>query len=1213
MGANSIGDLVIRIVGDTLVFDSAIDKSEVKLKGLSQSAIKSLTDLSKSFENIDKNAAVFGKEVDVLGQKHAELRKQIETMLASGMKPEDAEIQKLKTQYDGLSKEIKANEDAQKKKEAAEKAATEQSKKHEEQLKKTLDAVNKFGMALSVMITAPVIAGFTAAIKGFADEEAAAKRLASAVDLAGIHTSGASDRLIEYAENIMKTTGVSHELIENLMSQAITMGRTEEEAKKLADASVDISARGLMPLESAFETLQVTYEGIGIRSKELRAITGELTEEQLKSGKAVDIVSAAVKGAGVEMRATTSGGMTALKNSADELGESFGAVLAPGVNKVVNVIIGFLDRLAAADDGTKTAIVTMLGMAAAIGPLILIIGKLSQAFTFLAANPYVAIAAGIVAVGIAITGAITKANVDNIERTATGFGRLATELGLTGKEAKDFSEKAAKTKIAIDNLEFATGHQMTTLAQLNSEINNVNQLYGLSRYEILKVILVSEKLSEATKKLAEQELAKEIQIKNNIEYTKALTMASEARVAAEKDAATKSLAASTGEEQAARKLEDARVRLNELVSQGLMTEKEAAEEKIKLREAEIDRLLKIYKETGNLSDKQKELIVLYRSYNAENQAQLDLIERATKDKEKETTVEIKETAAQLQIAKKFIADRQAMREVDSDEQKKIRDKESENNFKALTEQTAAEIQAAKKFISERQALREVDANEMKKIAEQIAKDNIEVIEQETEAELKAAREFIAEQKNLREVDSVEMEKLRKETAREIAIDELQVTTELTDEEIKKADAFIDSRRNLYEVDEKDQQALRDRELAKEKEWYADQLKITKKALVERSALRDVDYNEMRQISEREKKLVEKTNDDIVNKYRDMASAIASIMADVFSIIKAAFDNEAQAQEALVNTELRTRMDALDKEQAAIERANSQELAAQDRLLAQKYQAEDAAAATALSKRIAEIDARLQAELYAAGLATASTEEQYRKEIQAAIAAGDTEKQKDLQKALDKLLIVQKYEKEKADAEMAAQTAKEAREINRYNEQIAREEARYQKEQALATASAAEKTNLEREMQNKLLKIRYDAEHAAWLMQGIGIAFKTAMATLEMLLKGDAVGAALSVVTGALAGVLWNAAEPKYTPLASGGVATPIPGGRRITVAEAGEAEGILPLSKLDQMLARAGGRGYGDDTVTIPMTIKLDSKVLYSGIFQATKNKSVLINAGSVV
>lgn len=111
-----------------------------------------------------------------------------------------------------------------------------------------------------------------------------------------------------------------------------------------------------------------------------------------------------------------------LKEAVFQLGQAFGEVLLPGVVSFVESITNFLTQLSQMDDGTKTFIITMLGLVAAIGPVLTAVGQLMQFWSnlsivsktlditngalLLSIGKWVAIAAGVVVAILAVIKAI---------------------------------------------------------------------------------------------------------------------------------------------------------------------------------------------------------------------------------------------------------------------------------------------------------------------------------------------------------------------------------------------------------------------------------------------------------------------------------------------------------------------------------------------------------------------------------------------------------------------------------------------------------------------------------------------------------------------------------------------------------------------------------------------------------------------------------------
>lgn len=75
------------------------------------------------------------------------------------------------------------------------------------------------------------------------------------------------------------------------------------------------------------------------------------------------------------MQDNLSGQMTILKSQLEELAISFGEMLMPVIRSVVSAVQAFVDKLNSMDEGTRQTIITVLAIAAALGPLLIVIGK----------------------------------------------------------------------------------------------------------------------------------------------------------------------------------------------------------------------------------------------------------------------------------------------------------------------------------------------------------------------------------------------------------------------------------------------------------------------------------------------------------------------------------------------------------------------------------------------------------------------------------------------------------------------------------------------------------------------------------------------------------------------------------------------------------------------------------------------------------------------
>lgn len=125
-------------------------------------------------------------------------------------------------------------------------------------------------------------------------------------------------------------------------------------------------------------------------------------------------------------------------------------------------------------------------------------------------------------------------------------------------------------------------------------------------------------------------------------------------------------------------------------------------------------------------------------------------------------------------------------------------------------------------------------------------------------------------------------------------------------------------------------------------------------------------------------------------------------------------------------------------------------------------------------------------------------------------------------------------------------------------------------------------------------------------QGIAdVAIQTAIAVTKAL-PNVFLAAVIGALGAAQAAVIASTPLPEIPAFATGGIVQPQPGGTLATVAEAGVAEAIIPLDRLDAMLANGGGG-------TTHLVVNIDSRPILDQIFDATRNGTVLISSGAVV
>ena len=98
-----------------------------------------------------------------------------------------------------------------------------------------------------------------------------------------------------------------------------------------------------------------------------------------KLSSAIDGCDGAAQSMADTMNDNLEGQLTILKSQLQELAISFGELLLPVAKNIVTWIQGFIDVLNSLPDGVKETIVTMALVAAALGPVLIVVGKIISA------------------------------------------------------------------------------------------------------------------------------------------------------------------------------------------------------------------------------------------------------------------------------------------------------------------------------------------------------------------------------------------------------------------------------------------------------------------------------------------------------------------------------------------------------------------------------------------------------------------------------------------------------------------------------------------------------------------------------------------------------------------------------------------------------------------------------------------------------------------
>lgn len=292
------------------------------------------------------------------------------------------------------------------------------------QMQNSLRSIDKWGQKLqsvgrnlTAAVTLPVLAAGAAATKMASDYEESVNK----VDVA---FKTASPTVREFAKTTLETSGIAEgtalDMSANFGDMATSMGLPVTAAAKMSTSLValagDLASFKNIGIDQANTALNGIFSG---ETESLKMLGVVMTEANLQQYAYSQGIKAKVKdldqASKVQLRynyilsvtknaqgdfARTQGGAAnqsrIFTESLKQLGQQFGSIILPLFTKVITSINSGIKSFSNLSEGTKTVVVVVAGLAAAIGPLLLGVGAL------LALVP--SVVAGFIAVKTAVIG-----------------------------------------------------------------------------------------------------------------------------------------------------------------------------------------------------------------------------------------------------------------------------------------------------------------------------------------------------------------------------------------------------------------------------------------------------------------------------------------------------------------------------------------------------------------------------------------------------------------------------------------------------------------------------------------------------------------------------------------------------------------------------------------------------------------------------------------
>ena len=294
--------------------------------------------------------------------------------------------------------------------------------KAQKKLKKFGNQLQKTGKSMTMGLTLPIVGLGVASVKAFDEQAKAIAQVEAGLKSTGNQVGFTSEKLQQMAADLQKTTIFGdEEILKGATAQLLTFTNiTGEQFAKTQEIALDLATRLDGDLKSASIMLgkalndpianlsALSRAGIQF-STEQKTLIKSLVETG-KMAEAQNVILAELEtqyGGSAEAAALAgSGPLKQLQNRLSDLSEQIGERLMPFIMKFTGWIIKLAEKFDKLTGTQKDNIVKWGLILAALGPVLIIIGKISTGIgaligmfkglvKFLVANPYIALAAGI--------------------------------------------------------------------------------------------------------------------------------------------------------------------------------------------------------------------------------------------------------------------------------------------------------------------------------------------------------------------------------------------------------------------------------------------------------------------------------------------------------------------------------------------------------------------------------------------------------------------------------------------------------------------------------------------------------------------------------------------------------------------------------------------------------------------------------------------------
>ena len=242
--------------------------------------------------------------------------------------------------------------------------------------------MTQMGKTLTTRVTAPLTALAGVAVRSFGIQEKAELQLRAALQANGRQVETLFGQYNEFAQEMQRVTVVGDETTLAMLSQAESLGITGDAAQRAVKNSIAMQSAFGVNAQSALRYTAALEEGNATMLTRYIPALREIDDESERVAKAQEILGNAFSAAEAEAQGST-GQMIQMKNAVGDLLEVVGGVVANAIMPFVNRVKELAEQAQNLNPEIIKFGVGVAAAAAAIGPALIILGKLAIAISAL--------------------------------------------------------------------------------------------------------------------------------------------------------------------------------------------------------------------------------------------------------------------------------------------------------------------------------------------------------------------------------------------------------------------------------------------------------------------------------------------------------------------------------------------------------------------------------------------------------------------------------------------------------------------------------------------------------------------------------------------------------------------------------------------------------------------------------------------------------------